>query len=221
MKSYLIFLLVCLTVLLASCTVKNAGPSAVQPSETDSRNTNDREETSNSERDAGVTEETEVKHFDTENEETVPAETEAEKTETEAIETDAESHQIEINRETPEPPSEELLEQIIDDYAVYSKVPTEEDKAMLYVSLYYGNYNGAVPFLMGGESSATVMTVEKIAGYTFLYPDSNKIQVWKSGQFYSMEQAYENGFLTADQIAAIAYLFNAGKGIEYPNPNRE
>lgn len=67
---------------------------------------------------------------------------------------------------------------------------------------YYGVYNGAVVYLESGP--LTAVTEKEVAGETFVWPRSFVIYVYKDGEFYDLETAYENGLLTKKNIKSIA-----------------
>ena len=68
---------------------------------------------------------------------------------------------------------------------------------------------------------------ETVAGTVFRYGNGNRILLWKSedyiewqdskykGHFYELQEAYDLGFLTEDDIKSIAYYHETGKTISY------
>ena len=66
------------------------------------------------------------------------------------------------------------------------------------------------------------MLVEQtIAGETFLFADTSKvIDVWIDGEFFTLEEAYENGYLTAEQIADIAEIRRSGEYLSFEEPSK-
>ncbi len=120
------------------------------------------------------------------------------------------------NKWNPEPPTEGLLVQIAKDFCEYHVEKYNFDPEIhggFYVAKYYGTYNNTVPVILEGTgiSYATVITTETVAGYTFTYPCSNTMWVWNNGSFYSLQEAYDKGLLTKEDIAEIF----AVKPIEY------
>lgn len=77
------------------------------------------------------------------------------------------------------------------------------------VHYYYGTFDECVPVIFG-LISADVLTQEKIEDATLYYSDSNHIKVWENGNFHSLNDAYELGLLTLDEIREIAYIHNNG-----------
>ena len=73
-----------------------------------------------------------------------------------------------------------------------------------HIIKYYGKYeSGAIVALLSAEGYFDYLTYEYIEDFTFRYPNQNHIQVLYNGYFYSLPQAYQNGYLTYDDIAAI------------------
>ena len=74
---------------------------------------------------------------------------------------------------------------------------------------YYGTYNGSVvvkiKFIWMGELQA--VTYETIDNITITFPTSNKALVWKDGNFCSLQEAYDNGLLTKDDLERVAGIW--------------
>ncbi|MBR6426272.1 MAG: hypothetical protein IKS28_00445 [Clostridia bacterium] len=127
------------------------------------------------------------------------------------------------NVNIPDNPSKELLEQIAGDFAAFMnkkfnyRLSAEELKGF-YVERYYGEYNGAVPVKVEGLLHTTAVELYVVAGYGVWNNDGNKIWVWKDGNFYLLSDAYENGILTEEDIANIAWLSYYGKYVNLPRP---
>lgn len=71
---------------------------------------------------------------------------------------------------------------------------------------YYGTYeSGAIVAMLAGsdESFDDAMWTETVAYYDFNYSNGNRIRVLYGGEFYTLTQAYENGYLTKENIANI------------------
>jgi hypothetical protein len=72
---------------------------------------------------------------------------------------------------------------------------------------------------MYNEAGVVMMTMpafqvhctEEVAGFTFYYADTNFIQVWKDGAFFSLKEAYEQGVLSKDDIGKLSDIHNMGK----------
>jgi ABC-type phosphate/phosphonate transport system substrate-binding protein len=73
------------------------------------------------------------------------------------------------------------------------------------IDRYYGTYNSSVALMMSNvyEEHQHIQWEEKVAGYVFAYSDGNRILVWNDGMFYKLPQAYEQGFLTKQDVERI------------------
>ena len=82
----------------------------------------------------------------------------------------------------------------------------------LSVCIYGGTYNGCVIVLIGspelGSSLLGIMRDYYVAGIHFLGYITVAPIVWKDGIFYHLEDAYDAGLLTQDNIINIAELIN-------------
>ncbi len=76
---------------------------------------------------------------------------------------------------------------------------------------YYGTYNNcSIMFVDGiGKGYLTWCESEIIAGYEFWYSSSQKLDVYRNGEFATLKQAYEKGWLTKKDIRDIYYYYNA------------
>ena len=73
-----------------------------------------------------------------------------------------------------------------------------------HIIKYYGKYeSGAIVALLSVEGYLDYWTHEYIEDFTFAYPNQNHIQVFHDGSFYSLENAYQKGYLTYDDISSI------------------
>jgi hypothetical protein len=106
---------------------------------------------------------------------------------------------------------------------------------------YYGSYQfvGRDQGLMGDLTNdcVAVMMSSKyvsyddtawetaVAGIPFRYNDGNRILLWKAevedertwqGRFYELQEAYDTGLLTLDDVRSIAYYHENGKAIRLP-----
>jgi len=84
--------------------------------------------------------------------------------------------------------------------------PTENPP--LTVGGYYGTFNGAVVVMMDGFCYDQVCLDAVVADSVIHYGDSNTIQVWKNGVFYELNEAYERGLLTKNDVKMIAVWHN-------------
>lgn len=81
---------------------------------------------------------------------------------------------------------------------------------VFYVMGYYGTYNGASAVKIGGGSELAVITEVTVADVEFVFPTHVQIKIWKDGTFYSMENAYDQGLLTKDDIEMIHGFWLSG-----------
>lgn len=89
-----------------------------------------------------------------------------------------------------------------------STVPnTTAEDVMIYK--YYGTYNGSVAAIIGYGFYvyADVITYENIDGITIAYPNTNTILIWNSESFYHLQESYDNGLLTKDDVKRIAEIW--------------
>lgn len=112
--------------------------------------------------------------------------------------------------------SEELKKQIVEDYVAYAYGDEYDPKVngIFQIERYYGSYDGAVAVTLTGSQSAyfQAMYTDIVAGIEIIYSYYNFIKVWKNGCFYTMQEAYDQGILTVDQVEEIANY----RYIEYP-----
>ena len=112
--------------------------------------------------------------------------------------------------------TEEILEQVKKDYYFHRKKTMDgydpERSVYIDINRTYGIYNGCVPVLLEfeGECYAAACWETEVAGVDFYYLDGRSIDVWKNGSFYSLNGAYEQGFLSKDDLLAIANRQNYG-----------
>lgn len=72
---------------------------------------------------------------------------------------------------------------------------------------YYGKYeSGAIVAMLAGSEECfdCALWTETVAGYDFHYSDGNRIRVLYESEFHTLTQAYENGYLTKDNIRDIS-----------------
>ena len=103
----------------------------------------------------------------------------------------------------------EIENQIKQDYIDWQKSSIHGLKITIddVVFVDYGIYNGCVPMhICHKEMMFPAALGHEIIGNTiFIYSSfANPIKVWKEGQFYLLTAAYNQGFLTQDDIKSIA-----------------
>ncbi|MCL1811667.1 MAG: hypothetical protein FWG41_05580 [Methanomassiliicoccaceae archaeon] len=109
----------------------------------------------------------------------------------------------------PEPLNSEMEMKIKQDYfnqITKIKFP-EATIDNVGINKYYGTYNGSVVVKMSDLTGHLIMMIsETVGGITINYPDTNKALVWKDGNFYSMQEAYDLGLLCKDDLREISRL---------------
>ena len=145
-----------------------------------------------------------------------PADTTAKPADTTAkpVETTAKPVKVDPPTNVPnvEKPSDDLIKRIEDDFtAIIMKDDRygPESYGKDHVKYYYGMFNGCVPIMFDWSESGAIMEIQ-VAGSTFHYGGSNTIRIWKNGEFFHLEDAYEKGILNEEQIAIIAVIHNKG-----------
>ena len=108
---------------------------------------------------------------------------------------------------------EATKQQIKKDYVLFQKQHNPDNA--LYQNLtvdsviidsYHGTYNGCIALFIRekGQVFADIQIEETIAGYPFKYGSSYIMSVYKDGEFADVADAYEQGWLTKEDIKAIA-----------------
>lgn len=89
--------------------------------------------------------------------------------------------------------------------AGYPSDMTTED---VFIDEYCGTYKGSVVVMISDSQTffTTAVETETVAGVKILYSDGNRLAVWKDDSFYTLEEAFENGFLTRGNIILIKYI---------------
>lgn len=106
-------------------------------------------------------------------------------------------------------PSEELIQQINNDIIDYLVDNYGYPPEIIYSRMYeyHGTYNGAVVF-MPLEGAGDAMRSEYIDGIEISYRDTNRLIVWKDGDFFHLSGAYNEGILTKDDVKEVANIQN-------------
>lgn len=96
-------------------------------------------------------------------------------------------------------------EQICNAYAI-SHRPL--DPAIVSVVNYYGQYpsNALVAMINDGSDVTDALWEEQVGPATIRYKDGNRIQVYHNRAFYTLPEAYENGYLSDSDLADIENL---------------
>ena len=80
----------------------------------------------------------------------------------------------------------------------------------VYIVEYYGTYRECVVVMLTDRNTWYTCMIEEetVAGITIVYSDSNKIKVYKDGSLYSLQEAYDAGYLTKANIKRIKNIHN-------------
>ena len=107
-------------------------------------------------------------------------------------------------------PNETLLARIEEDFSnlQYENGANREIDGPFKVAYCYGMYRDCVPVMFSGMASADVLWDDVVAEIVFHYTDGRSIEVWKNGDFYSLQEAYDEGLLTKEHLQSIADIQN-------------
>ena len=80
----------------------------------------------------------------------------------------------------------------------------------VWIEVYYGTYNGSIPVMLGvtGSGYQGIAGTTDIDDVPFCYNSSQTIIIYNSGRFYELNDAYEHGLLTQDDLRDISDLHN-------------
>ena len=134
-----------------------------------------------------------------------------------AFESKVESQQSEPQSESGDvfpiprlPLTEEMEERIKKDYCIFRNANIDSDEIKI-AFIYWGTYNGYVSMSIYNLYGVHIQAIRKenVAGYEFIYSNpSQKIQIWKDGEFYTLTDVYEKGLLKENDIKNIYYYYN-------------
>lgn len=100
-------------------------------------------------------------------------------------------------------------DRIRNDYLSYlhSQGETETTLDDVKILKNYGTYNNAVVVRME-RPAFEVVTVIQVGGIDFTFSNSNTALVWKDGQFFELQEAYDTGLLSKENLTSIAKKVN-------------
>ncbi|MBP3376346.1 MAG: hypothetical protein J6L83_06235 [Clostridia bacterium] len=101
-------------------------------------------------------------------------------------------------------PDEKLISRIEKDYN--EKYCLEDPRYFVFEC--YGIYNECIPVMMDGGYYTNIVTTQTIAGIDFTYYDGKVIEVWKKGEFYSLQEAYNQGYLDEKELRQIKEIYD-------------
>lgn len=111
--------------------------------------------------------------------------------------------------ELPTEVTDELLERIEKDYAQqqYANGADPNIDGPWIIEYCYGIYDGCVAIMFATGVHFIERDVQ-IGEHTIHYRDTNSIYVWKAGDFFLLEDAYAQGWLTDSHIQTIVRIQN-------------
>ena len=83
----------------------------------------------------------------------------------------------------------------------------------VWIKGYYGTYNGSVVVIMNSYPGPMTTIDLIIDGIVFTYDATHPFLVWRDGQLYGLEKAYDIGFLAREDILDIV---TGGRRYDYP-----
>jgi len=114
--------------------------------------------------------------------------------------------------DSPVPLSAEMEMKIKQDYLdfrtkVYHPDATVDD---VTIDTYYGTYGSCVAVMMTDAFSdytdaIPIETYETIGGIWIIYNSSNEILIWEDGSFHRLQEAFDSGLLTRDNLREIEF----------------
>ena len=108
-----------------------------------------------------------------------------------------------------------LCGDIYDIKKAYKKSTYYPDEGEYDISILkaYGRFNETTALLMSntGIDYMEVETVEVVAGYEFIYPNSNTMLVYHYNNIYTLTEAYNNNLFKKSDIALIYQNYEKSK----------
>ncbi len=89
----------------------------------------------------------------------------------------------------------------------------------IWVQQYFGKINDCKIVYMGSGLRITEsFRPVEIAEYTIVFCDGREVFAYKNSKFYTLKEAYDNEFLTKEDIYEIGKLVGVEFAEQYPNP---
>lgn len=109
----------------------------------------------------------------------------------------------------------DIQKNIKSDYIYYNdKLENTEKDSSVRINNYYGSYNDTyVLTLRGPFGYAAVIKDFSVSGYKFYYTQE-EFMVWRKqpmGKLYTLQGAFDRGFITENDLKSIAYYNNGGR----------
>ena len=80
----------------------------------------------------------------------------------------------------------------------------------IYIDQAFGEYNKSVAIMMSDSLTFDMPceTIEVIGQYTFIYPTTSTIKIYHDECLYSLQEAFDLGYITQDNLQMIYNLYN-------------
>ena len=86
----------------------------------------------------------------------------------------------------------------------------ESELNATYAVRCFGKFGNVYAVMIDGPWGYTqAMRNEVVAGYTFTFPDGHRMHIYKEGDFYTLNKAYELGIISEKDVAAIEWSKSA------------
>ncbi|MCH5163693.1 MAG: hypothetical protein J1F36_01605 [Clostridiales bacterium] len=89
--------------------------------------------------------------------------------------------------------------------AIANRYEVEEDRVSFK---FYGKYNGAFVLMVYNGFYAQALWGETVDGVVFNFPEIRHFEVYKSGKFYRLQEAFDNGWVDHDDLLTIKYRWD-------------
>lgn len=78
----------------------------------------------------------------------------------------------------------------------------------VYIRDYFGMYNECQVMLLSGIYPDAIYEIN-IAGYDFIFSQLREMDVYRNGEFTTLSTAYENGWISKDDVRDIHYYYSS------------
>lgn len=91
----------------------------------------------------------------------------------------------------------------------------DADVKYFIIEEYFGVYNNCIVMLIDCAHVYSTMEYEiEIAGYNFEFPVIREFDVYRNGEFTSLEEAYKKGWVSKEDVRDIHYYYSTDKSIK-------
>ena|GEM_PF-1944982 len=110
------------------------------------------------------------------------------------------------NKEDEMELTEELKAIILQDLCAKNSVPFKSDLINTFILAYYGTYNGCVVLSISYITYSPTITIGGVKFFINIY----QITTWYKGNFYSLQEAYDSGYLIQENLKQIKVYYENG-----------